>query len=134
MKAIYLQTIILLALLLPACKKDAAPPEKLTVALEECAQKTEVQDDLQLCFDAIVQDSRCPINAICVWQGVAIARFTLRLNGQEHELELATNNELPGTRTDTTLQQYTFSLRNVQPYPGSDTGEKPYAEVDVKKR
>ena len=124
---------MLLVLLLPACKKEAASLGNVTVELEQCTRINEGQDKLQLCFDAIVQDSRCPINANCVWQGVAVVRFTLLLNGQEHQLELATNNELPGTRTDTTIQSYTFLLRNVQPYPGSAGGEKPNAEVEVKK-
>ena len=125
---------LLLLLALPSCKKDASSTKRLKVALEECAPKTKEVDDLRLCFDAVLEDSRCPVNADCVWQGVAIARFTLLLNGQEHQLELATNNEQPGTHTDTTLQQYTFSLRNLQPDPGTTATEKPFAEVDIKKR
>jgi tRNA nucleotidyltransferase/poly(A) polymerase len=125
---------ILLALALPACKKELASPERLTVKLEECVQRKSGNEALQLCFNTLVQDSRCPINASCVWEGVAIARFTLLLNGQEHQLELATNNVLPGTRTDTTIQQYHIAVKNVHPYPGEAAGEITYAEVDIEKR
>lgn len=125
---------ILLVLLLPACKKDLTFSGLLTVNPEDCVQRKSGSESLSICLDAIVQDSRCPINANCVWQGVAVAQFTFSLNGKKHQLELATNNVMPGTRTDTIIQQYHISFKNLHPYPGEAAGENTYAEVAIEKR
>jgi hypothetical protein len=118
-----------------SCEKDVSPfSEQLHIGLNSCEQFTKDNQTLRLCFDTIVQESRCPINANCVWEGVAVARFTLHLNDRPHTLELATNNVLPGTTTDTTIQGYTIALKNLLPYPGGPTDETPSAQVLIERR
>jgi hypothetical protein len=117
-----------------SCKKDIPSSQEFQLRLEECRYLTECNEDIRLCFDAVVQDSRCPSNANCVWQGVAVARFTLHLKDGPHTLELATNEMMPNTTTDTTLNGYKITLKNLAPYPGESKDETPVAELRVEYR
>ena len=44
---------------------------------------------VKLGFAAVVSDSRCPANAICVWQGAATATFSFSKNGSNHLFNLS---------------------------------------------
>lgn len=126
----------MLLLLLPfwSCKKTA--PETLgtlTVEMEQCVQQTDGRDRLTLCLESLVEDSRCPADAVCVWQGLARARFSLRLNDQPYSFELATSNLAPH-HIDTTIQSYRFTLLNVTPYSDTGSNEKMVATVQVSKQ
>ncbi|MBN2263032.1 MAG: hypothetical protein JW735_08970, partial [Prolixibacteraceae bacterium] len=44
-------------------------------------------------FDELMEDSRCPMNANCVWEGNAKIRLSLKSSDdQEHSIELNTNS------------------------------------------
>jgi hypothetical protein len=60
-----------------------------------------------------INDSRCPSDVICVWQGEAVVKIEVKspLTGT---LELNTHNNL----TDT-IGSYSFELVDVSPYPVS---------------
>lgn len=60
-----------------------------------------------------INDSRCPSDVVCVWQGEAVVKISIEspLSGS---LELSTFNNL----TDT-IGPYSFELIDVAPYPVS---------------
>lgn len=117
------------------CRKESALEEKIiTVSSAGCKTETFSNESVTLCFDSLIQDSRCPINANCVWQGVGQGRFSFTLKSVKYNFVLSTNDALPGTHTDTTIQNYHISLTNLQPYPGSLLTVMPYAEVKVTRR
>lgn len=120
-----------MALFFSACQKAGFTTEKeASVGLNECWQEATGKETVSIYFDSLLQDSRCPIDANCVWQGVALVRLKLTLNRQLHTIELATRNK-PPFRTDTVLHQYRFSLLEVKPYPGGTTHEQPSVVVRI---
>ena len=127
--------LALLTMSLLSCEKDIAPfSEQIRIGLNACEQRRESSETFRLCFNTIVQDSRCPINANCTWQGVAVARFTLHLKDGQHTLELATTEVMPNTTRDTTINGFTVTLKDLSPYPGGATDETPVAEVLIEHR
>ncbi|HUU46138.1 MAG TPA: hypothetical protein VM118_10445 [Acidobacteriota bacterium] len=76
---------------------------------------------LEVTFDAVLQDSRCPSDVICVWEGIAIIQLQLvALPADTHLIVLANHDNVPwdvGPVVDTL--GYTFQLVSLDPYPVS---------------
>ena len=111
--------IAITLVLLFSCKKDPTNKEKntITVALNNCSSEETGAAAYQLCFDSLLDDSRCPKNVVCVWQGVAHGKFRFIVNNQQHVVKLATANFAPTFYTDTTVAGYHLKLINILPYP-----------------
>ena len=86
-------------------------------------------DQLKLCYDSLIEESRCPANANCVWQGVAKARFRFFINDQEHAFYLSTLNFSTQYKIDTMIGGYTLKLVDIYPYPGTTGQDR--AEVEI---
>ena len=101
--------------------KLASPSVPATFTLRP-GQTASVQN-VAVTFRQVVSDSRCPLNALCVWAGDATVAFTVRTIGQEtrHELQLAD----PGKRT-AQVHNFLLEFQELQPYPvagqPTDTG------------
>ena len=76
-------------------------------------------DNVKLSFDAIVSDSRCPANAMCIWQGAASATFSFTKNGNTHRFNLSTLTMRPNYTKDTVIAGYKIEFINLLPYPGT---------------
>jgi hypothetical protein len=112
-----------------SCSKEQTETETISVALNNCSeQPLDVQSYL-LCFDSLVEDSRCPDNAVCIWQGVAKAKFRFNVNSQEHVVTLSTLNMAPNYTRDTTVAGYHLKLVNILPYPLNPNNPNPQGEV-----
>lgn len=66
--------------------------ESFTLSVGEVA---EIQDEsLRVRLDSVPEDSRCPINALCIWAGNARVRLSLTKGGsQQQQVELNTTLE-----------------------------------------
>lgn len=67
---------------------------------------------------AIIEDSRCPINAVCVWAGRIIVRTEIRAGGRRdiHNLELGKPQPIAGgTLTLSAAEPGTSAGTKVQP-------------------
>jgi hypothetical protein len=123
---------LLLLLLLPAllfvsCKKDRDHPGLIKVYLHGCSPMLPYPNAV-ICFDSLVSDSRCPRESVCIWEGEAIARFTLKVNGQERSVTLSTNGF--SQPADTLLLGYRIRFADLTPYPGdAPTALKAWVEV-----
>lgn len=74
-----------------------------------------------LCLDSILEDSRCPTGAMCIWEGDARIRFHFeRLNEQPIDFVLHTN---PKGTTERIIDRYKISLINLLPYPSINNRE-----------
>src|SRR4029453_12716895 len=72
--------------------------------------------DAELRFDLVTSDSRCPADAICVWQGDATAVFSVRLSGgSSSSLTLHTT----GADRRASASGLTLTLVRLDPYPYS---------------
>lgn len=71
---------------------------------------------LHLRFAEVLEDSRCPTNVPCFWEGQAIIRITVQQNDQP-PLELQFNSN-PSEGPDTLMAYgYTVQLMRLDPYP-----------------
>ena len=118
-----------------SCKKPVnclEPKETLMVTTGTCSDKV-VNEDINLCFDSLVEDSRCPSNAECVWQGVAKGKFRLKIQGQEFPFYLSTLDLHPHYNNDTIVGGYHFKLLDISPYPvsGNPPGNTFTAKVEI---
>lgn len=76
----------------------------------------------RLQFDSVLTDSRCPMGALCVWEGMAAARFRI-LPTAKDTLSITLNIRGYTTRADSTRHLpldtlgYRFTLLQLDPYP-----------------
>jgi hypothetical protein len=101
-----------------SCKKES-DTDTVSVEVGNCSELPLESEDYILCFDSVVEDSRCPANAVCVWQGVAKAKFRFTINNQEHPVTLSTSDLPPYYSNDTTVAGYHLKLTSLLPYPGT---------------
>ena len=71
--------------------------------------------DLHVKFTALRDDSRCPANVTCVWEGNATILMLVRqANAEESQMELHTSRKFP---QEGQYQQYVIRLVALDPYP-----------------
>ena len=104
-----------------SCSKSGAKFREGTIELKlsDCENGNIAGDDLKLCFDAVVSDSRCPANAECIWQGAVTATFSFTKNGKTHRFNLSTITLQPNYNKDTVIAGYKIEFVNLFPYPGT---------------
>ena len=104
-----------------SCSKSGNKFNEGTIELKllDCANGNIAGVNLKLCFDAVVSDSRCPANAVCIWQGAATASFSFTKNGKTHRFNLSTINMPPNYTKDTVIAEYKIEFINLFPYPGT---------------
>jgi len=73
--------------------------------------------EIRLSFDSIV-DNRCPIGAMCVWEGNASVKLLIKQTGESDASFLL--NTFGGYQTDTLVNGIRYELINVLPYPEID--------------
>ncbi|MDR6299890.1 hypothetical protein [Mesonia maritima] len=68
-------------------------------------------------FEKVVEDSRCPSDVTCVWQGEAKIKMSLDKNEElvEEKIIVLTNPE--GEGATFTLGKETFKIYGLKPYP-----------------
>ena len=116
-----------------SCSKSA--DKRLTegtieLTLLESAEGKIEGDKVKLAFEAVVSDSRCPANAMCIWQGAATATFSFTKNGDAHRFNLSTITMEPNYTKDTIIAGYKIEFINLLPYPGTFT--PPAADSQIK--
>jgi hypothetical protein len=111
----------------PAASQDSARHPPVTIALGRAfelslGQKARLAtaDHLTIVFSRVLEDSRCPANALCVWAGNA--RIELRLASvTQAPASVQLNTFLPPNAA--AYGSYRISLLALQPYPGSSPGQ-----------
>ncbi len=69
---------------------------------------------IQVGFDHIASESRCPNGVLCVWEGNATARVWGEVSPDRTFFELNTNSQF---RTEAPFAGFVIRLLNVAPYP-----------------
>jgi hypothetical protein len=69
---------------------------------------------LKVKFISVPEDSRCPANAICVWEGNAKVVLKLKKGEDRTKVELNTSRTYP---QEVTFQNYSIKLVALDPYP-----------------
>jgi hypothetical protein len=118
--------ILLLFVFAVSCKKTV-PVMSPGLYLNTCTSKTFSAEEISVCFDSL-NDSRCPSDAVCVWSGVGIAKFTLIKKGVSYPFTLTTLPVFHPYSSDTVVAGYKFHLVNILPYPKSSS---PASQGDI---
>lgn len=101
----------------------------IELKLHESAEGNLNGDRVKITFDAVVSDSRCPANAICVWQGAATATFSFSKNNSNHRFNLSTITMAPNYSKDTIIAGYKIEFINLLPYPGTFIPPAPDSDI-----
>jgi hypothetical protein len=73
------------------------------------------KENISLTLLNIVEDSRCPDGAVCVWPGQVKALFNIRINEKQETFNLTLNSN--ETYSQKTFEGYSVRLVEVSPYP-----------------
>lgn len=71
--------------------------------------------DIKITTDSI-SDSRCPVNSVCVWEGLVDVVLTTKINNVDYPLVLTLHEGHP-QKAEKELGGYTFRLVTVSPHP-----------------
>ena len=89
----------------------------ITIGINKTAKIPNSKINLE--FKNIVEDSRCPIDVTCVWEGIAIVNLKANNGSETKNIQLATKDFEPkNTKKSTDFDGYKISLIDVKPYPG----------------
>jgi len=131
MKKLPIKIIVigLLAMLVTACSSSAyeyrkeRPVTHVEVPLGEAALVANT--GISVKFDSVEQDSRCPINAKCLWAGVAIVNVTV-INGEGElkNIKLSSVNFEAFNKIEKVFGK-NIELMAVLPNPSAGTAAKP---------
>lgn len=123
------RTAVVVSLFVLVGLAHAQTPARISVKLAQ--QK--LHRSLAVKFVAVVEDSRCPKDAVCVWAGNAKIKLEVRKGrGAWKSVELNTN----AGPSAATIDGYEIKLVGLDPYPGSGgSGEKPAytAKIEIKR-
>jgi hypothetical protein len=93
--------------------EEAVPDQNFKIKYGQ--ELTVKGEDLKIKFDSLLDDSRCPTDVKCVWEGDAKILISVRrARAKESHLELHTNQNF--TRAGK-YQKYTIKLIALDPYP-----------------
>jgi hypothetical protein len=102
-------------------KLKSTLPLNDTIELANFETKNNYEKNLVLRMDSVLNDSRCPSNVVCVWEGNAEVRFLFRVDSIQTDFVLNTNGG-SGFNSDTIISGYRIKLLDLSPYP-KDPGE-----------
>ena len=103
---------LILALLLTACGTSTEPKlgENFEIRL---GTTVEIPDDTtRVQFTDVTADSRCPMNAQCVWAGEAVVLFTV---GSDQQVSMTLGADASKATVIIGMKQ--FTLVALKPYP-----------------
>ena len=116
-----------------SCKKDKSISLEQDYKLKLGYTVTFNKEELQIHFDEVLEDSRCPIGPIdCFWAGRAVVKMIVTENGMESDYEFST---FAPVHMDTTLAtgfgDYHLELKAINPYPDmfNSTSDEEYNVV-----
>lgn len=79
-------------------------------------------DGASVSFDRVVEDSRCPADAQCIWQGRVVVAGTLTLGGQATPFTLGTLEGFADAPASLAAGPFVLSIAAVEPYPATPDG------------
>ncbi len=120
MKNLILPVAILGILGSTACNKSAGCDEAYTTSTFKLNTKYCINDHTHMTIDSI-KDSRCPIDAVCVWAGEAVIYMTL-FDEDVYTQNIIRFQPTPKTQTfdNLSLDWIKMSIDEVGPYPTAE--------------
>ena len=133
---ICLLAFVILVLSLPGC---TCRSNEIEVSLDErfslCLGQTAVitGENLKIKFVEVLEDSRCPRNAQCIWAGEVIVAVEINDNGSLEKM-VWTEPGLTYQPVEETYKEYQIAF-HVEPYPelGNETPEEYRLQLIISK-
>ena len=127
---------VFLLFLLMCCKNEIRQStlqldKSIELKYGEIIKNTDYQ--ISIVLDSVLNDSRCPRGAECIWAGNAQVRFVYSSANSKVSFVL---NTLSSFRTDSLIDGYRIKLEKLTPYPelGIEIKQADYkAEIEIKK-
>ena len=134
MKKVFVAAVIALTTLLYSCERTPidAPEQTFNVTLNQCANRVFSGKPVSICFDSLLTDSRCPVNAMCVWRGFAAGKFSLTAEGETYPFNLSEFPVAPIYSKDTVIAGYKIEFIDLEPYPGTMPHPVPANKIKAK--
>jgi hypothetical protein len=100
----------MLCLAISACVPEVGHPFQL-----QGSQQAILRQGVEITFVSVLEDSRCPQGAMCIWEGEARVALDVKKTGQPSpvRVELST---LPD-KSSANVDGYRIELQRVDPYP-----------------
>ncbi|MEO5892546.1 MAG: hypothetical protein ABIQ31_20030 [Ferruginibacter sp.] len=114
MKSFTCLLIALTAMTLGSCKKEADSIKGKSASLNKCQSYGGNENILNCCLEAIIADSRCPVDAVCIWQGAAVGRFSVHTAGSNYTITLSTTR-FGEYKPDATVEGFKIELISLSP-------------------
>jgi hypothetical protein len=108
-----------LTLLASSCNKDDVSVRtfELGESFElSLANPSAEADDLSITYINVEEDSRCPTDVVCFWEGRAVVNFEFTVGRNSYDVQLMDWVGRP-EKAKTTIEQYVIQLEVVNPYP-----------------
>jgi hypothetical protein len=109
-KLIYIILLVSGILFISACEKKL--PNEFIL---EVGNSIEIEDRWTLRLVDISEDSRCPVDAVCIWEGRVVCNFELVMDKDlllNFDLSIGAKTDIP---QDTILSDFYFELLKVTP-------------------
>jgi hypothetical protein len=120
--------ILFLFLSAAACQNEDNQSQADEIVDLNYKESKYIQDQtISISLDSVLNDSRCPNGAACVWVGNAAVRFSYTRETQNSFFVL---NTFANFRTDTLLDGYRIKLVQLNPYP--QLGHLPIKQSEYK--
>ena len=88
---------------------------------------------ISLEFKEIVEDSRCPVDVTCVWEGIAIVNIDATNGNQKTNFQVSNQNlEDKNITRSVTVSGYKITWQQLKPQPGGKE-ETPFVTLQYKK-
>jgi len=91
-----------------------------TISIELGKTKTIPGSKLSLQFKEVVEESRCPVDVTCVWEGIAIVDIAATSGSEKADLQIATRDfEQKNVKKSASFAGYRVTLVELKPQPGA---------------
>lgn len=91
-------------------KDHVVASDDVSVALYSCQDKA---TEPYICFDSLIEDSRCPKGMTCVWAGTVLIKVSFHEGSNIHPFKIFLGK-------DTTINGYKIIFTDLTPYPDMD--------------
>jgi hypothetical protein len=114
------RTVLMVAMLCAGCAGSSTQPSQTPLGQPfelRSGASAMLDGGLTITFDRVASDSRCPMNALCIWAGDAVVALSISQGpGGSVSRELHTN----AAESVTSYLAYSITLLALAPYPRTD--------------
>ena len=117
-------------LFLCQCKTKNDVQTKATDLILLLNQEQKIDKNIFIVFTKIIEDSRCPKDANCIWQGQARVNVRILKNNQIHNFEIASNTINSAYKNSFEFDGKIYTFSSLKPEPGeAKTANKDKSEL-----